>query len=46
MRFNSLGITVALLEKPIVEFLADGFPLVVKLVDVPRPGMGNAHDWP
>ena len=45
-RDYSLGISVALLEQPVVELFRNGISLVVQLVNIPRPCMRNPHDWP
>ena len=42
----SLGISVALLEQPVVELFRNGISFVVQLVNIPRPRMRNPHDRP
>lgn len=43
---NQHRVRVSVLEQPLVQLLADGFLLVVELVDVPAPLVRNLEDGP
>lgn len=43
---NSLCICVPFFKQPIVQLLRYSLPLVVQVVDIPRPRMSDPHYWP
>jgi hypothetical protein len=43
---NALFVCIILLEEPVVQFLGNGIPLVVQLINITCPRVVNAEDRP